>query len=132
MGSGSSGLQISITIRSELKNNVSYFKAPSGEGDEEPEEETEGKTATAAATYTGDFRFGTKDGFGKMKYPNGSTFISLILFNSLLFSIYLSCTNFLIRSKFPSFWFIILSWIFTQIFNMFFHVFWTNTKFIKC
>ena len=56
------------------RGTYSYFKAPSGEGDEEPEEETEGKTATAAATYTGDFRFGTKDGFGKMKYPNGSVY----------------------------------------------------------
>jgi radial spoke head protein 1 len=57
------------------KGTYSYQNAPVAEGEEEAgdEEGSEGKKS-AAAVYSGDFRFGKKDGVGKMKYPNGSIY----------------------------------------------------------
>jgi radial spoke head protein 1 len=57
------------------KGVYSYSTAPVADGEDEPEaDDAEGKSSAAAATFTGDFRFGKKEGFGKMKYPNGSVY----------------------------------------------------------
>ena len=56
------------------KGIYSYQNAPAVEGEEDGgEEDGEAKTS-AAAVYSGDFRFGKKEGTGQMKYPNGSVY----------------------------------------------------------
>ena len=53
------------------KGVYSYTNSVGGEDEEEEEESTK---KNSVAVYTGDFRFGRKEGFGKMKYPNGGVY----------------------------------------------------------
>ena len=56
--------------------NGTYTYASAAAGEEEDDAENEGKSGGTAvqAQYTGAFRFGKKEGYGKMRYPDGAVY----------------------------------------------------------